>query len=88
MKSVVKKTIVACLHFFIFFPITTFCQDLTGIWKGYFITDNGQSYRLEFQIEQNKSKTVTGVSYSWGNSIDFYGKATMTGRYVTAPEKA
>src|SRR5689334_25446518 len=83
MKLVIKNLLVASTLIFAL-PFISHGQDLTGIWKGYFITDNGQSYRLEFQIEQNKSKTVTGVSYSYGNSIQFYGKATMTGKYALA----
>jgi hypothetical protein len=55
---------------------------LYGIWKGYFTTNTGEYYRLEFQIAQNKKKTVTGVSYSYGDDIKFYGKATMTGHIV------
>ena len=56
-------------------------QDVTGIWKGYFITESGQYYRLEFQVAQNSSIGVTGVSYSYLD-IRFYGKATMTGSFV------
>jgi hypothetical protein len=82
MKLVVKNSLVTCTLFFLTLPLLSRSQDLTGIWKGYFVTDNGQSYRLEFQIEQNKNATVTGVSYSYGNSIEFYGKATMTGKYA------
>ncbi|HEY2722637.1 MAG TPA: hypothetical protein VGI82_12975, partial [Chitinophagaceae bacterium] len=51
---------------------------LTGIWKGYFITNDGQQYKLEFQVKQNKSLAITGVSYSYLD-IRFYGKATMSG---------
>lgn len=53
-------------------------QDLTGIWKGYFITDGGEQYKLEFQVKQNKSSSITGVSYSYLD-VRFYGKATMSG---------
>jgi len=82
MKLVIKNLLVTCIPLLVLHPNISYAQDLTGIWKGYFITDMGQSYKLEFQIEQNKSKTVTGVSYSYGNSVDFYGKATMTGKYA------
>ena len=57
------------------------CQNLTGIWRGYFITEAGDQYRLEFQVEQNKSQTVTGVSYSYLDTR-FYGKASMTGNFM------
>ena len=53
-------------------------QDLTGIWKGYFITDIGEQYKLEFQIKQDNPSSVTGVSYSYLD-VRFFGKATMTG---------
>jgi hypothetical protein len=56
----------------------SFAQDLTGIWKGYFITDVGEQYKLEFQIKQDNPSSVTGVSYSYLD-VRFYGKATMTG---------
>jgi len=64
---------------FIFVPcLFSSAQDLTGIWKGYFITDGGEQYKLEFQIKQNSSSSITGVSYSYLD-VRFYGKATMTG---------
>ena len=40
-------------------------QDLTGIWKGYFITEMGEQYKLEFQVKQAGARSVTGVSYSY-----------------------
>jgi len=57
---------------------SSFSQDITGIWKGYFITSDGEQYRLEFQVKQNPSSSISGVSYSYLD-IRFYGKATMTG---------
>lgn len=64
--------------------LLTFSQDITGIWKGYFISDDGQHYRLEFQVKQNAKGeiAVSGVSYSWQDDIKFYGKATMTGSFI------
>ena len=56
-------------------------QDLTGIWKGYFISDGGEYYKLEFQVSQGNSFGVTGVSYSYLD-VRFYGKATMTGSFI------
>lgn len=56
-------------------------QKITGIWKGYFISNDGDYYRLEFQVQQNdKTNSVTGVSYSYLDKR-FYGKATMNGFY-------
>ena len=64
----------------------SFAQDLTGIWKGYFITDGGEQYKLEFQVKQNPTSSVTGVSYSYLD-VRFYGKATMTGSLKKAEKK-
>lgn len=59
---------------------TTVGQNLTGIWKGYFITQSGDYYKLEFQVKTNGSISVSGVSYSYLD-VRFYGKATMTGNF-------
>lgn len=64
-----------------FSPFSVFSQNLTGIWRGYFITESGENYRLEFQVQEAKSQMVTGVSYSYLDTR-FYGKATMTGNYT------
>jgi hypothetical protein len=58
-------------------------QNVTGIWQGQFFTESGERYRLEFQVEQNNSQFVNGVSYSYLDKR-FYGKATMTGNFVKA----
>lgn len=73
-----KLLIILCLGL----PLGAVAQDLTGIWRGFFITEGGDQYRLEFQVQQNKSKIVTGVSYSYLDTR-FYGKATMTGSYAS-----
>ena len=57
-------------------------QSVTGIWRGYFISHDGYHYKLEFQVKQNASFAVSGVSYSWQDDIRFYGKATMTGNFM------
>lgn len=70
------------LFFLSFLPVFCFslsAQDLTGIWRGYFITDNGEQYRFETQIDQKKN-TLTGVTYSYQDKR-FYGKCTMTGNF-------
>jgi hypothetical protein len=56
-------------------------QKITGIWRGYFITETGEEYRLEFQVEQKKAQSVSGVSYSYLDKR-FYGKATMSGSFA------
>ena len=68
---------------FLLIPFTHFtlkAQNLTGIWKGYFISDGGEYYKLEFQVSQNNNSSVGGVSYSYLD-VRFYGKATMTGNF-------
>ena len=82
MRRILQKNGLPLLIFICAFSITSFSQSVTGIWRGYFIADNGYQYKLEFQVKQNKSYAVSGVSYSWQDDIRFYGKATMTGNYV------
>ncbi len=69
---------------FLLFPFAGFtssAQNLTGIWKGYFVSDFGEYYKLEFQINNNSANFSSGVSYSYLD-VRFYGKATMTGSYI------
>ncbi len=54
-------------------------QDLSGIWKGYFVTKDYSQYKVEFQLKQTGSQTI-GVSYSYLTTV-YYGKATMIGRW-------
>ncbi len=56
-------------------------QKITGIWRGYFITETGEEYRLEFQVEQRQAQYVSGISYSYLDKR-FYGKATMSGNFA------
>ena len=82
MKLVRQKSWLILLLSIFCFSVTSFSQGVTGIWRGYFIADNGYQYKLEFQVKQNPSAAVAGVSYSWQDDIRFYGKATMTGNYI------
>jgi hypothetical protein len=68
------------ISFVLFASFSATAQDLTGIWKGHFITDDGETYKLEFQVKQEASFTVKGVSYSYLDNI-FYGKSTMRGKF-------
>jgi hypothetical protein len=77
MKRVLLRSFLLSVSLLWLF-LSSFSQDITGIWKGYFITNDGEQYRLEFQVKQNPSSSITGVSYSYLD-IRFYGKATMTG---------
>ena len=60
--------------------ICALAQDVTGIWRGTFTSVNGDQYRLEFQVKQENTNHVTGVSYSYLD-VRFYGKAIMTGNF-------
>src|SRR4051812_48149200 len=82
MNRVIRISSFILLSFIVLSPSISFGQKLTGIWKGYFITEYGSHYTLEFQVKQNKDGSVIGVSYSYGSDVKFYGKATMTGNYA------
>lgn len=64
---------------------TVSAQDMSGIWRGYFVTDNYDHYKFELQIKQS-GNSVSGVSYSYLSTV-FYGKATLTGSYNKAGKK-
>jgi hypothetical protein len=74
-------TCICCLSIF-----SCFSQDLTGIWRGNFISaDNKLSdmfnledrYKYEVQIDQ-RNKSFNGVTYSYKTTV-FYGKASASG---------
>src|SRR6185503_290196 len=74
-----KRLVLFVFTFLPAFCILSSAQNLTGIWRGYFITDDGQQYRFETQIDQ-KNNVLTGVTYSYQDK-KFYGKCTMTGNF-------
>ncbi|MDP4265167.1 MAG: hypothetical protein Q8941_21755 [Bacteroidota bacterium] len=84
MKRIAQQSRLLVLPFIYLFSFNSYSQGVTGIWKGYFIADDGSQYRLEFQVKQNDDGAVSvkGVSYSWQDDIKFYGKATMTGSFM------
>ncbi len=64
-------------------------QNLTGIWRGYFVQQafdmlTGQfkedRYKYEIQINNLSSNALEGVTYSYKTTV-FYGKAKMHGIY-------
>src|SRR5438309_8616733 len=83
------RALKVCSLIFIFCSVfsQTEAQDLTGIWRGYFITDGADQYKYEVQIEQSATKRLTGVTYSYLDTR-FYGKATFTGNVNTASNNA
>lgn len=84
MKKIVKIFLTIAL-FFVASPL--FSQDLTGIWRGYFITDGGDQYRYEVQLDQSKKNGLSGVTYSYLDTR-FYGKATFVGNYTKTSSAA
>lgn len=75
--------------FILFFSLTsatTFSQNLTGIWRGYFITENDDQYKFELQLDQKGSR-ISGVSYSYLTTV-FYGKALITGNFNKKDQSA
>lgn len=79
MKWTIYRYLIIFSLLIPFTRLTLSAQDLTGIWRGYFITEGFDQYKFELQVKQTGS-TVSGVSYSYLNTI-FYGKATLTGTY-------
>jgi hypothetical protein len=81
-----KRFVLTIFTFLPAFSVFSFAQDMTGIWRGYFITDDGEQYRFEIQMEQ-KNNNLSGVTYSYQDKR-FYGKCTMTGNYSNASGNA
>src|ERR1700693_4129905 len=84
------------LAFAFFFSIISFvgAQDLTGIWRGHFRSNNvyermmadDDRYKFEVQIAQ-KNKGFQAVTYSYKTTV-FYGKAEAEGTMNPATKKA
>jgi hypothetical protein len=87
MNPGVQKFLIAFVLLSLLFPRAVQAQNLTGIWRGYFITDMGEEYRYELQLEQSKSNRISGVSYSYLDTR-FYGKATLTGNFTRSSKSA
>jgi len=81
-----KRFVLTVFTFLPAFSFLTSAQDITGIWRGYFITDDGQQYRFEVQMEQSNN-TLSGVTYSYQDK-NFYGKCTMTGNFSNSSGNA
>lgn len=80
MKRLFRQVLQVLAPLMLYVPLVVSGQDVTGIWRGYFITEQGEYYKLEFQVQQNPTLAVSGVSYSYLD-VRFYGKATMTGSF-------
>lgn len=56
-------------------PLFSFCQDITGLWKGtVFNDDTQQSYRYEILISKDNGK-LSGFSHTWFqlDGKEYYG---------------
>ena len=92
--SLVLTVMIRTLYRYLFFlwlliPGTCFlatAQNLTGIWRGYFITEFNDQYKFELQVSQ-KNSSISGVSYSYLSTV-FYGKATLTGSFNKTGQNA
>ena len=84
MKCVVHKLFFVS---FIFLSANGLSQNLTGIWRGYFISESSEQYKFEIQIQQTPQNSVNGVSYSYLDTR-FYGKATLKGNFNKATKGA
>lgn len=82
-------TLLATLLF-----LSPYSQDLTGIWRGSFLSADNKMmdlfnledrYKYEVQIDQH-NKTLGGVTYSYKTTV-FYGKASANGSVNTKTGK-
>jgi len=87
MRTLSRKFYFLALGLIAFFPLKSFSQNLTGIWRGWFTTESGEQYKYELQIEQTKTNRISGVSYSYLDTR-FYGKATLSGNFVKTNQSA
>jgi hypothetical protein len=73
------------LCFLLIFSINAGAQNITGVWKGYFVQNTfgfGEDrYKFEVQIEQLPNDGINGVTYSYRTTV-FYGKAEAKGIYT------
>jgi hypothetical protein len=79
MKRTLYKYLLLLFLLIPFTRFTSSAQNLTGIWRGYFITEALDQYKFELQVKQT-GDFVSGVSYSYLSTV-FYGKATLTGNF-------
>lgn len=86
MKLNLHRLILLLTALFSFAVSPLHSQNLTGIWRGYFITESSDQYKFELQIEQKKN-SISGVSYSYLTTV-FYGKATLTGNFSANSQNA
>ncbi len=76
-------------YFILLFATVSYSQNITGIWRGYFVQNtyhlrSGQfvedKYKYEVQINDLPNDAIEGVTYSYKTTL-FYGKAASQGIY-------
>jgi hypothetical protein len=76
-------------YFVLFFYTVGYSQNITGIWRGYFVQNSFQlrsgqfvedKYKYEIQINDLPNDGIEGVTYSYKTTL-FYGKAASQGIY-------
>lgn len=87
MFKVLPKLLFTALVFTVLLPAIGAGQSLTGIWRGYFITEGGEQYKYELQVDQTSTNRISGVSYSYLDTR-FYGKATLSGNFTKTSKAA
>lgn len=75
---------------FILFTLIASAQDITGIWRGYFVQKDfdpmtgtfvEDRYKYEVQINLLSNNALEGVTYSY-HTTTFYGKAALQGIFT------
>ncbi len=73
------------LNFLLFILLSAGAQNVTGIWKGYFVQSSfgfyEDRYKFEIQLDQAGNNAIAGVTYSYKTTV-FYGKASLQGIYT------
>jgi hypothetical protein len=73
------------LLYLLLFAFASGAQEITGVWKGYFVQNTfgyyQDRYKFEVQIEQLGNSAINGITYSYKTTV-FYGKASLTGFYT------
>ena len=73
------------LYFLLVLTVSSGAQNITGIWKGYFVQNvfgfSEDRYKFEVQVEQLANNALNGVTYSYKTTV-FYGKAEAKGIYT------
>lgn len=86
MKIIFTRYSILFSFFLLISNFSISAQDITGIWRGYFITEGFERYKFELQVRQTGG-SISGVSYSYLSTV-FYGKATLTGIFSKGQQSA